>query len=117
MDLLCTDSVSRSAEKSKSNALAALVIPCGTACTHTPGWCCRGENLRERITTLLKMTAPARTEEKGDISGPADCAQREQMLEVNGALVKGRKSKSSNTWNGHFSQTILYLKCTRFNPS
>lgn len=30
---------------------------------------------RERIT-LLKMTAPARTEEKGDISGPADCAQR-----------------------------------------
>lgn len=54
------------------------------------------------------MTAPARREEKGDISGPADCAQREQMLEVNGALVKERKSKSSNTWNGYFSQRILY---------
>lgn len=87
-------------------------MPCGTACTHTPGWCCRGERRgeteRERITTLLKMTAPARTEEKRDISGLADCAQREQMLEVNGALVKERKSKSSNTWNGYFSQRILY---------
>lgn len=37
------------------------------------------------------MTAPARTEEKGDIRGPADCAQREQILEVNGALVKKKK--------------------------
>lgn len=51
----------------------------------------RGQTEKERITTLLKMTAPARTEEKGDIRGPADCAQREQILEVNGALVKKKK--------------------------
>lgn len=64
-------------KQNESNAYAALLIPCGTACTHTPGWCCRGERQRERERiTLLKMTAPARTEEKGDISGPADCAQR-----------------------------------------
>lgn len=54
------------------------------------------------------MTAPARREEKAEISGAADCAQREQMLEVNGALVKERKSKSPNTWYGYFSQRILY---------
>lgn len=62
------------------------------------------------------MTAPAKTEEEGDISGLLT-VHREQMLEVNGALVKERKSKSFNTWNGYFSQRILYLKCIRFNCS
>lgn len=33
---------------------------------------------------------------------------REHTLEVNIVLIKERKSKSSNTWYGCFSQRILY---------
>lgn len=65
------------------------------ACTYRPEWCCRvKEKVRERKATLLKMTILLEEErEKEEISGAADCAQREQILQVNVAL-KERKSVS-----------------------
>lgn len=65
------------------------------------------ERVGERTTILIKMTAPARREERrGEKRRKEDkrreeerliellTVQREQMLEVNGALVKERKSVS-----------------------
>lgn len=67
------------------------------------------KRVRERKATVLKMTILLEEErEKEEISGAADCAQREQTLEVNVVLIKERKSKSSNTWYSYFSQKILY---------
>lgn len=67
------------------------------------------ERVGERTTVLIKMTAPARREERrgekrrkrGQEKRREEerliellTVQREQMLEVNGALVKERKSVS-----------------------
>lgn len=59
------------------------------------------EGQGERRTAVLEVTAPASREERGEMRGAADCARGEQLLEVNGALVRGRSSKSPNTCCGH----------------
>lgn len=49
----------------------------------------------------IRDDCSARREETGEMRGAADCAWGEQMLQVNGALVTGRNSKSPNTCYGH----------------